>query len=430
MAYDLYREDGPEVRRQKKMNKTIASGIKAGAKVAKKIAKPIMETVKPSAKIMGKAASVGPKVIGGLVNARKKQKEALGQTEEPRLGAKRQPAGEAAAAESTVPEPEMMASHGNDPDTGIQETATAPPPQAADAGPQAAQEKPEFDRVDYSDDKYGANRKVTDKDGNSVTLHGGGKLTLDRARIGVRIKPGSKRGRSSLKPPSTGTPTGPRGAGARRSSIKPPTSIGDLVRYNRERKALREDLAAGEASARTNTAADNAATNQRKQTYAEKQQELENQQTAEDRANAAEDRAITAEDRARTKALSDEYADPNTTPERKLSIERQMAVMSGKQPTRPGNKNLQLTEKQRVDTQMKLQKEYEERSGKAFFKRNRKDYNTWLKETYPHLVNDFSIPDETSVPSTPVNVTSPEQYNRLKPGDRYIDSKGNPGIKG
>jgi hypothetical protein len=229
----------------------------------------------------------------------------------------------------------------------------------------------------------------------------------------------AERGMRDPKAPSYGAvPQSKR----KEKKIRPPQSIGDMIRYKREikeRDANREyddktertGILGKEASARTGLGT-------RKQARLEEQQSRKNQLVDEDRSLSAKDRSV-------SDALSNEYADPKTTPKRKLEIEREIAVRGGKQPTRPTSKYLGMTEKEQIDSDLKLSNWYEENKKKVGTFGSRV-YETVEEVQQRVLGRQFggAATQDTQAPQAAPSQMTPEGFKALSSGDIYIGSDG------
>lgn len=226
----------------------------------------------------------------------------------------------------------------------------------------------------------------------SITVLGGEKVDTSRRGLGGRAVNGgasfAQRGISPFTGPYrySDFQAGARSGAGLDRKIAPPKSIGDMIRYKREAQELERDRAFSDKTRRTDIAARTAELGGRRQAAEDKRLAVAAEQTAEDR-------AIAAEDRKRTKLLSDEYK--TASPERKLEIEREMAVMSGKQPTRPTKKSTALTEKERANLNMKLRAEYEDRKKDPLFGAE-ETWDEWLNREYPDMVAEFGAKQQTS----------------------------------
>jgi len=167
-------------------------------------------------------------------------------------------------------------------------------------------------------------------------------------RFGAPVARPATRAERGLTP--VGPNNGGRGFGARprdegpdlNRKIAPPRSPGDQIRYRREvrelesdRKAATETARTGEISARTDIAGERLAGEQEQQAF---------------------ERDVSQQDRQKMESLQQEFANPETTEERRGIIEREIGVISGKPMTQRSEKSMEMTDKQRADTFRDIEK--------------------------------------------------------------------------
>jgi len=379
-------------------------GLKAGSTLAEPITRPLVSAAKSGVGLLQKGA-------GAARGARIKQKQSLsmrGQGIDPKDISTMSPEERAINAlqgepspQSTIPvQPPTTSTPGQPPTTS---TPGQPPTTSTPGQPSASD--------------TGQEQSVST---GTPGQPGYGKITATR---GARMSPAEQRFRAPVARPATRadrglTPVGRnnsgQGYGARRRpegerEIAPPTSAGDRLRYRREireRDKNREfstqqagtDIQEQEAVTRTDLAS----------------QKLTSEQ---------EQRGYEQEDRVKLQSLQSEFADPQTSSERKRSIEREIGIMSGRPiPQETRGKSLDMTEKQRVDTSIKLRKEYDElakkEGGFLGFGGSKPTYSDWLSERHPDLAEQFggTTPSQSGM--------TKESFNKLESGDTYVGSDG------
>jgi len=209
---------------------------------------------------------------------------------------------------------------------------------------------------------------VTGPQGETITTHGKGDMSVGGSRRGARS--------TGARTTTVGT-FQPNYGNKREKKIAPPKSIGDMIRYKREIKERDANRDFADKSKRTDTIANETAARtdlgSRKQTALDRQNALENKRTGEDRSSSV----------GRTKkidALSAEYSS-TTDPKRKLEIEREISVVTGKQPTRRQSKAMGMTDKEAADEKRKRTEFYNENVKKEgwFGFRTKPSEQDWYK---------------------------------------------------